>query len=428
MTPFGVIVSLPLGHAIRLLGLGMLFLQLFLLASVFRSSRSLGFRAFCVSQPLVGVVWMSLLLDGTFRTPYLDMPRAYPSMVTFVYALPWAVVTAVTLILFVPTAAGLLSVRAYGRRVLLPDAIKEAVDFLPVGISFSREDGTVVLSNLQMQEWSRQLTGRSPDSSLLLWQTLCAIGTQQEADKILAPCGENTLLFTRETLEIDGKPYTQLCCYDVTEQYRVTQELEALNAKLLSVQARMRQHSRQLTELVQKKENLNAQILVHDELGQTLLAQKYYFDHPEKTDEARLLQALRYTNRFFLSEEAQPTADDPIEAAVRRAAAIGVQVTLHGEFPQDAAVRALLAQAVGECAANTAKHSDGDRLTVTAAPSPSSVTVSLTSGSAAGEPVAERGGLRTLRQLIEAAGGSMRVSAAPAFCVTVTLPEAAHHS
>ena len=134
------------------------------------------------------------------------------------------------------------------------------------------------------------------------------------------------------------------------------------------------------------------------------------------------------TGRFFLSEEAQPTADDPIEAAVRRAAAIGVQVTLHGEFPQDAAVRALLAQAVGECTANTAKHSDGDRLTVTAAPSPSSVTVSLTSGSAAGEPDAERGGLRTLRQLIEAAGGSMRVSAAPAFCVTVTLPEAAHHS
>ena len=424
MTPFRVIASLPLGHAIRLLGLGLFFLQLFLLAAGFRSNRGVWFRIFCAAQTFTGIVWMSLLLDGTFRTPYLQLSRAYPWAVTFVYALPWMAVLAVMLALFGSTAAGLLSVRAYRRRVLLPDAIKEAVDLLPVGISFTREDGTVVLSNLKMQERARQLTGRNPDSGLLLWQTLCEVGLRQEEDKILAPCGESTLLFTRETLEIDGKPYTQLCCYDVTEQYRVTQTLEALNAKLQSVQARMRQHSRQLTELVQKKENLNAQILVHDELGQTLLAQKYYFDHPEKNDEARLLQALRYTNRFFLSEETQPTADDPVEAAVRRAETIGVQVELHGALPQDDARRALLAQAIGECAANTAKHGSGERLTVTAAPSPAGLTVSLRNDApAVKEPVAERGGLRTLRQLVEAAGGSMRVTAVPAFCVTITLPE-----
>ena len=424
MTPFGSIVSLPLGHLIRLLGLGLFFLQLFLLAAGFRSNRGVGFRIFCAAQTFAGIVWMSLLLDGTFRTPYLHLPRAYPWAVTFVYALPWAAVLAATLLLFGPTVAGLFSVRAYRRRVLLPDAIKEAVDFLPVGISFSREDGMVVLSNLQMQEWARQLTGRNPDSSLLLWQTLCRIGTQQEADKILVPCGERTLLFTREMLEIDGKPYTQLCCYDVTEQYRVTQELEALNARLQSVQKRMRQYSRELTELVQKKENLNAQVLVHDELGQTLLAQKYYFDHPERTDEVQLLRALRYTNRFFLSEKAQPADDDPIETAIRRAETIGIHVSLTGELPQSAEMRALIGRAMTECAANTAKHGTGNQLNITAEKSPAGFIVRLISvGSAAQEPVAERGGLRTLRQMIEAAGGRMRVSAAPAFCVTVTLPE-----
>ena len=420
MRTFQSITATPLGTGALLLGLGLFFLQVFVCVAAFRNKRGVWFRVFCAAQPLVGLAWVSLLFDGSFLVTYLPTPRGYPAAVAFVYARPWAAVPAVTRGLFVPAAAGLYAIRAYRRHNLLPDAIKDAVDFLPVGVSFSREDGVVVLANLQMQSWARQLTGRGAGSGDLLWQTVCEKGTVQENGAVLCPCGERTLLFTREAVAIDQKEFTQLCGYDMTEQYRVTRELEALNARLLDVQKRMRQYSAQISDLVQKKETLNAQILVHDELGQTLLAQKYYFDHPEKTDEAQLLRALKYTNLFFLRDAEQPQADDPVETAVSRAATIGVQVQFSGEWPKNAETRVLLARAVGECAANTAKHTSGSVLAVEA----HGRTVTLTSvgASAAREPFAERGGLKSLRQLVESAGGQMRVIPSPEFCVIITLP------
>ena len=109
-----------------------------------------------------------------------------------------------------------------------------------------------------------------------------------------------------------------------------------------------------------------ARSALHNELGQVLLMGRHYIEHPESTDRAMVALMTRQMNRFLLgeSETTRPPEEDALRQAIRLAESIGVTVALSGEAPQEASLRALLAQAIRECAANTVKHAEGDRIEV----------------------------------------------------------------
>ena len=84
----------------------------------------------------------------------------------------------------------------------------------------------------------------------------------------------------------------------------------------------------------------------------------------------------------------------------------------------------ILAAAIGECATNTVKHAGGVSLSAEIRESDTVVTYRLkTDGEAPRGPVREAGGLRSLRTLVESAGGAMRIEAAPGFLLTIQLPK-----
>lgn len=189
-----------------------------------------------------------------------------------------------------------------------------------------------------------------------------------------------------------------------------------------------------------------ARSALRNELGQVLLMGRHYIEHPESTDRAMVALMTRQMNRFLLgeSETTRPPEEDALRQAIRLAESIGVTVALSGEAPQEASLRALLAQAIRECAANTVKHAEGDRIEVAlgesgqglprrgADPSchpernaaePKELLITITNN---GKPpkgeIAESGGLLSLRRSVETAGGRMRVQSQPCFRLELALP------
>ena len=213
----------------------------------------------------------------------------------------------------------------------------------------------------------------------------------------------------------------------MTEKYRVTKELRNKNERLREVQFRMRSVAAKERSLVAAREVMNARMTVHDRMGAVLLSGKYYLDHPEEVREEELLRLLEYSNTFLLGEVERPEREGaPLEEALQTARRIGVSAAITGDIPGTEPARALIAQAVEQCASNAVRHAGGDRLTVAIASDDVSFTaVFSNNGSPPKSPIVETGGLAVLRRTVEGAGGAMTVQSEPIFRLSITIPKKA---
>ena len=275
-----------------------------------------------------------------------------------------------------------------------------------------------------MNEHCRSITGTRLTDIDAFWQELRERGEDQNGQKLLKSEDGKVLLFARNTLTVDGKAYTQIVSSDITEQYRVTEELSDKNEKLRDIQIRMKAYQAQASDMVISQEILAARQIVHDEVGHALLAARYYFEHPDNGNELVLLTMMRQTNDMLLWEVEQPDdmEHDRYLDALKMASAIGVIVAQRGEAPGAGAARDILGQVIGECAANTAKHAEGDRLFVTVKEAESGYSFLVTNnGAPPKEPIIETGGLLSLRHAVERIGGTMYVASVPAFRLSISL-------
>ena len=113
---------------------------------------------------------------------------------------------------------------------------------------------------------------------------------------------------------------------------------------------------------------------------------------------------------------------DAFHEAVSVARRIGVTVQVEGTLPGKGIVRDLTAQAAEQCVTNTARHAEGDLLTVSVSTEGTRYRISFTNNGKAPEgPIRETGGLASLRRTVEAAGGTMTVQSVPAFRLELEL-------
>ena len=426
MNPFSEIVFTGVGLLLSVLGMLIVLGQIYLTAIAFSVKRSLPLRISAVIQLAVGSVWFCLLLDGSFDHEYFGRSRAFLPVTEWMFRSPWLVIAAIEAAFAALLCVSLIAVRRYRRKNLSQSAIKETVDMLPVGICFSKADGTVVLKNLLADSLCLELTGGSLNDANAFWESIESAGERQEQLTIvLLPSGKS-VIFQKSEITVDDTPYIQLIASDITEQFKITSQLREKNQKLLDIQKRMKAYGAMAERLAMTEEILRARVSVHDEMGHLLLSGKYYLDHPEKGDRERLLEMERYTHLLMMREGEEPsgTVRDCVEDALTSARAMGVNVTVSGDLPQSERLSKLLAQAIRECAANAVKHASGDSMDVVLSYESDWITLSIsTNGELPTEPIRESGGLLNLRSMIEASGGTMTVSTVPCFTLTCVLPD-----
>lgn len=426
MKAFGEIVRTSGGSALLLLAFFLLIGQLSALLQALRMRREKGAVCLAVLQVLLGFTLLVLLLDGIFMAGmYRPLPReSWPAAVHAVYALPWGVIAGIELAFALTLALFAQSIRRYTRSHLTPDAVKETLDLLPEGVCVSRPDGTVLLSNLRMSELCRALTGALLSDAGRFWAYIEQNGEKQGETYLLRAPDNAVWQFAHRRLSENGLSFEQITASNMTDIYRITEELSSKNAQLRTVQYRMKAVSARASALRVPREIMQARRAVHDHMGNVLLTGKNYLDHPEALDEESLLRLLRFNSHFLLGEAEQPEKPaDPIREALELTSHTGVTVEIDGELPAGTTPRLLLAQAMEQSAANAVRHAGGDRLFVTLRETDGILTASFrNNGAKPQKRIVETGGLAALRESVEAAGGAMTVESTPAFVLTLNIP------
>ncbi|MBQ9824120.1 MAG: hypothetical protein IJM63_06445 [Solobacterium sp.] len=364
-----------------------------------------------------------IILDGYDDIYFESIPRTSVQSGWFVFSLPWQVYLVLEMISAVILIHWFREYRHYRKSTVTGSAIRKSIDLLPEGICVSAHDGTVLLANLKMNTLCRELTGERLADAHGLWALLELRGEDQSGKRLIHTSRGESWLFARDTLSIDGKAYERTNAVNVTERYRITKELREKNVHLKEIQYRMKKATELSGEMFIRQEEANARSALHNELGQVLLMGRHYIEHPESTDKAMVALMTRQMNSFLLGETEAPAVqnEDELQAALRLAGGIGVNVRIHGDIPEEGNEHKLLAAAIRECAANAVKHAEGDTLYVEIGENAEGISITITNnGNPPKAPINESGGLLSLRKLIETSGGQMIVQSLPVFSLTLS--------
>ena len=364
---------------------------------------------------------LTVMLDYSYNALIRDRIRILCITEIRIIGLPWLIYAGTEMISAAVIFFYARYFKEYRETHLTSDAIRQTVDHLPTGLTISEPDGTVLLANLSATELCRKLTGELLSDAKRFWQFI----EDRSEDHLIRTADGEVWQLTKSGIIIEGSEYDQITATDMTEQYRVTDELSRKNLHLREVQERMKTVAAKELSLVTDREIMNARMTVHDRMGAVLLSGKYYLDHPEDVKEEELLRLLEFNNRFMLGEAEQPeNRSDLLGEAIRAAKRIGVTVEISGKLPESGSAESIIAQAIDQCSANTVRHAGGDLVRAVITEDETQIIVSFSNnGNVPEGPVMETGGLSDLRKAVESAGGGMTVQSEPAFLLTVKLPK-----
>lgn len=300
------------------------------------------------------------------------------------------------------------------------DSLQYAVDALPEGIAVCDVDGTVRHSNLKINELCRILTGKVLTDANKFWFHVEKEGQEQGGKYLIRSNPDSVWIIEKESLIVKGEQYVRIIATDITERYAIVEELEKKNEHLQDIQRRMKEVADLSGDMFVAQEEANARTALHNQLGQVLLMGRYYIDHQDTTDPKMVYSATVQMNQFLLGEAKDPYSgeDDVLSQALAMANVIGVKVDIRGVEPNNESMRKILSQAITECAANTVKHAEGDKITVEIDDSGMLIT---NNGKPPKGKINESGGLLSLRRNVEAIGGVMEIESTPEFKLAVSL-------
>lgn len=308
-------------------------------------------------------------------------------------------------------------------------SVKEALAVLPVGLCFYDETGRTLLMNGQIDEECRETTGYPLYDGTAFWSDMCRGKTRDgvtchaEGESVIAERADGRVTcYRRICHDFDGRPVWELTGADISREYALKKTLEEKNASLRRMNDRLRGYGETVTEVTKERETLAARVKVHDSMGSLILTTKKALSQGDAAADELIA-----TWSDLVSFLAVPTGEpaDKFAEAETTAESVGVRLVLQGErLPKGSPAEEILATALTECITNTARHADGDELTMEVSYLDGNLRARfVNNGAPPKEEVREGGGLSFLRTMVENAGGEMRIESAPRFCLTVTLPK-----
>ena len=377
---------------------------------------------FCM---VCAVLMFCFLADGIQIRDFGENRSDFPGSICFLPA--WSMVAIAILLL---ASVGVCLALVIKKRLsgLTAMSVKDAISVLPAGLCFYDETGRLLLMNEQIGNECREITGMPLLDGAAFWSAMCEGNT---ADGIVCSCeGESVLVekndgrascYKRIIHILDGKTIYELSGSDISREFALKKKVEEQNEELRKMNVRLRKYGETVTEVTKERETLAARVKVHDGMGSLILKTKRALSQ-EKCDKEALI---REWNDIVSLIYAPETEDDKYAEVERTAESVGVKIFYTGvRPPKGSDAEKILVNAVFECITNTARHADGDELSITVSDDGEFLTARFSNN---GRPpqaaIVEGGGLSSLRRMAEMVGGSMRTESSPRFLLTVSVPK-----
>ena len=339
-------------------------------------------------------------------------------------------------------------------------SVKQGLDAMEEGICFYTENGLPQFTNKYMNDVSLAISGRTIVDASGFWNDLqrgyidkkCRIITSID-DMVIVKTPEKVCAISNRDI---GGELKEMVMVDITSEYGTFEELLGKYESLEQQQERLKEYNKNVTQATIERELLNAKIHIHDELGEILLAAKRFIQNKDREEKAakeirniktaeaetngapgrgdidrRTVTELWLKNLSLLGVEREQTEEDEYAEIYRAASDIGMKIEVTGELPQEGKAKSVTASAMHECLTNTFRHAGGDTVyvesvkvienTETGKNSSGYILTFTNNGKPPEGDIEERGGLKSLRKMVEDAGSDMKIETAGGFKLILNL-------
>ena len=322
--------------------------------------------------------------------------------------------------------------------------IKKAIDSYPGGICFSALDGRVILVNEKMNRLVLELTGHTILNTKVTWRELTSFTTNDKVDKLEQSwlpkdpdsgnensCRQMFFRFSdrsvwRFELRFLDSNTVQIEAAEITELYRLSEELYENTIRLQEMQKRQKALLDSIVEINLNKEILAAKMHIHDELGHCLLATTKAITEDSLAENADTLRKSwnNTIHNFSNISTIWTVPDSSLQSELMQVAElIGCKVIFAGQQPTQRKALQLLYGAIREALTNAVRHADATELMVKIGQDEKSYHIEISNnGSVSVSSITEGNGLSALRQRLEQEGASLKVLCDNGVSLIVDIP------
>ena len=390
-----------------------------LFAAVIGEAALLIYKAYCsvrFTEKLVSLLSFFILFSALILFPQDGDAD------TGLCGLPWILVAVLLILAAVHLSVAIPIERRRLFERITPDSIREATNDITMGICFADPAGRIILCNETMRELSYMMISSYPQMIGELDTVLFPPGPDGERPSsgiFFFPSG-NVRQFNSSRIAVSGEEgWRQITAQDVTELYRVREQLESENRRLAETNRKLRAMYDRMTDDIREKESLEMKVRVHDTMGRSLITIQDIMENPDEADKklAELKEAVS------ILSDSQTSPDGDIADEMRNCEKLGVRLILNGYLPKDPGLERIVISAIRECATNCVRHAHGTYIAVDIQERHGIYSVTITNdGEKPKGKITEGSGLSSLRRRIEASGGEMLTAYSPRFALLLNLP------
>lgn len=318
----------------------------------------------------------------------------------------------------------------YEKNTITRTSIKESIDNLPMGLSFSTKSGIVFLSNRFMNNLCHKITGRELQNAEYFWEKIKRKGQNTHDNPesnnqtfIIRISNEETWSFTRHLININMKEGVQITAVNITQLDELRSQLKNKNMDFIKMNTRLRQYSENLAAIKSKEERLATKAQLHNELGYILLATRKAMAKKilNKKEGQSILNLWKQNINVLLSGTGIKEKND-FEQLLQSASDIGIKLHLKGDLPQENEIKNLILIAAIEALNNAIRHGEATELNLIIKERERDYSIELTNdGTIPERKITEGGGLSALRKKIEGQGGTMEIDIEPIFKLRICI-------
>lgn len=317
------------------------------------------------------------------------------------------------------------------RRVITEKSVKNALDNLPAGILFFDSDSFAVLTNHTMLTLLNELTDGGVRMMKQLDDVLNGKSPPVSARRIDAD--DRTFIFSdgrirtfeKSVIVCSGKKYSQFTANDVTDIYKIKQELEYDNELLRKASDNLRMLSQNVVTATREEEILNFKMQIHDDLGRSITAVRRYLTQNDSSQNADELIDMWRESVTLMKKDNETQTDDELGFLISSAEKMGLEIIIRGEMPGGSENAYTVISAVRTCLINAVRHADASKMYVDIKRGSDDIKIKITNnGIPPDGEITEGGGLSALRRRAEKNAGTMTVISRPEFAVIIKISAA----
>lgn len=314
-------------------------------------------------------------------------------------------------------------------------SLKKGIDALPMGICFYTVDGLTLLVNSKIEELCFEITGHSLLNGSDFWEELVNNSESNYDDNKFMIRLKNGSYWCFEKQGVKENLY-QIVCIDVTEEYKLKNELEDENERLNDINKRLLDMKIKVANIARQEEQLAAKANIHSDMGHVLLSSKALLtgrEDKEKVDSKASLDDIvcnwKYVIKLLRCGDRTERSNNTIKELYKAAHFLGLELDIEGNIPNTRELLNLFIPCTRECMTNTVRHSKAKKLHIIIEETHNQIQWKyINEPQDTVEEVVEGGGLLALRKMITEFDGDMiieinkKLDTKEVFQLTVILP------